>query len=526
MVGTILEPLLLLVNTRRFSVAGADRGHNGAIIMPHCFRHIHERPARLAGILVVLSLLVSHAPIAVAAGSADRIDALLNRYRELGLFNGSALVADQGQVVLKKGYGLANMEWAIPNTPDTKFRLGSLTKQFTATLIMQLVERGQIDLAAPVTRYLPDYPANPGNRVTIHHLLTHTSGIVGYTEIPAWVATVRNPYTPTEFLAQFSKLDLLFEPGTKYSYSNSGYFLLGVILEKVTGQSYETLLRERIFTPLGMNDSGYDSTQPLLSRRAAGYDKRFDESYVNTAYLDMTQPFSAGSLYSTVEDLYRWDQALLTEKILSAKSKERMFTPGLSDYGYAWTITRKDGVTTIAHGGGINGFNTLLTRNPDSKRVIVLLNNTGGAPLDPMADSIRMILDGKDPVMPKKPAATTLFKTYGSSGLAAALAQAKTMQAGSEYDAGNGQLSRLANQLLTTGRTADALELARKLAEEAPKSEGAAVLLARAHRASGHRIEAVQNYARAIELSDTPRAFLIYTDAIREISALESKAVK
>ena len=491
--------------------------------MSQYVRPIHERRAPVAGILAVLSLLLSHAPVAATAGNADRIDALLARYRELALFNGSALVADQGQVVLKKGYGLANMEWDIPNTPDTKFRLGSLTKQFTATLIMQLVERGQIDLAAPVTRYLPDYPANPGNRVTIHHLLTHTSGIVGYTEIPAWSSTVRNPYSPTDFLAQFSKLDLLFEPGTRFSYSNSGYFLLGVVLEKVTGQPYETLLRERIFAPAGMNDSGYDATQPLLHKRAAGYDKRFDESYVNTAYLDMTQPFSAGSLYSTVEDLYRWDQMLLTDKILSAKSRERMFTPGLSNYGYGWTITSTNGVRTISHSGGINGFSTFLTRNPDSKRVIILLNNTGGAPLEAMADSIRLILDGKDPVMPKRPAAMTLFKTYGASGLAAVLAQAKTMQAGSEDDAGSSELSRLANQLLATGKHADALTLARKLADEAPRSAAAAVLLARAHRASGHRIEAVQSYARAIELSETPRAFLIYTDAIREISALEPK---
>jgi CubicO group peptidase (beta-lactamase class C family) len=238
----------------------------------------------------------------------------------------------------------------------------------------------------------------------------------------------------------------------------------------------------------------------------------------------MTQPYAAGSLYSTVDDLYRWDQALLTEKILSARSKERMFTPGLSDYGYAWTISTKNGVTTIEHGGGINGFNTLLTRNPDSKRVIILLNNTGGAPLTPIADSIRMILDGKEPAMPKRPTAAMLLKTHGESGLAAALAQAKNMQAGSEYDAGSGELSRLANQLLAIGKTADALELAKRLAEDSPKSAAAAVLLARAHRASGHRIEAVQNYSRAIELSETPRAFLIYTDAIREISALEQKS--
>lgn len=485
--------------------------------------YIYKPIVRPLRTILVLLLLTSHSLTSFADDSSERVDALLVRYQELGLFNGSALVADQGQVVLKKGYGLANMEWAIPNAPDTKFRLGSLTKQFTATLIMQLVEQGQIDLSAPVTRYLPDYPANPGDRVNVHQLLNHTSGIVGYTEIPTWANTVRNPYSPTEFLSQFSTLDLLFEPGTKYSYSNSGYFLLGVILEKVTGQSYEKLLYERIFAPAGMNDSGYDSTQPLLPKRAAGYDKRIDESYVNTAYLDMTQPYAAGSLYSTAEDLYLWDQALLTEKILSATSKERMFTPGLSDKGYGWNITKNNGVTTISHDGAINGFNTLLSRNPDSKRVVILLNNTGGAPLEQIADSIRTILDGKEPVMPKRRAATTLFRTYEASGIDSTLAQAKDMQTGSEYDAGVGELSRLANQLLAIGKTADALKLAKIIVEDYPKTAATAVLLARAYRASGHRIESVQNYSRAIELSETPRAFLIYTDAIRQVSALEPR---
>jgi CubicO group peptidase (beta-lactamase class C family) len=478
-------------------------------------------------ILLFLALLVTSPLNAIGSDALDRIDALLARYQELGLLNGSALVADRGEIVIKKGYGLANMEWGIANTPDTKFRLGSITKQFTATLVMQLVEQGKLDLAAPITRYLPDYPARTGDKVTIHHLLNHTSGIVGYTELPSFGATVRNPYPPAKFADEFfAKLDLLFEPGTKFSYNNSGYFLLGVILEKVTGQTYERLLRERIFAPLGMNDSGYDETQPLLSKRAAGYDKRFDGSYVNTSYIDMTQPYAGGSLYSTVDDLFRWDQAFYTEKVLTATSKDRMFTPGLSNYGYGWTITKPNGVTTIAHGGGINGFNTLITRNPESKRVVVLLNNTGGAPLDQIADGIRAILDGKEPVMPKQPAAPLLFKTYQSSGLAAALAQAKELQAGTQYDASGGELSRLAGQLLATGAAADALELAKKLAEESPRSAGTAVLLARAHRANGNRIEAAQNYSRAIELSDTPRQFLLYADAIKELSALDAKPPK
>jgi CubicO group peptidase (beta-lactamase class C family) len=486
--------------------------------------------------LSIRRLPVAHAVIIlllVAAGPASgqrapdvkgRVDALLAKYHELGLFNGSALVADRGEVLLRKGYGLANMEWGIANSPDTKFRLGSITKQFTSALVMQLVDRGEIDLAAPITRYLPDYPAHTGNRITVHHLLNHTSGIVGYTELPTFGATSRTAYAPAKFADEFfARLDLLFEPGTKYSYNNSAYFLLGVILEKVSGKTYEQLLQERIFTPLGMQESGYDSTRPLLSKRAAGYDKRFDGSYVNTTFLDMTQPYAAGSLYSTVDDLYKWDQALYTTKVMSAASKERMFTPGLFNYGYGWIIKQQDGVTTIEHGGGINGFNTILTRTPDSKRLIVLLNNTGGAPLEAMTTGVRAILNGKEPLVPRIPAARLLFKTYESSGLAAALVKAKELQSSKEYDASNAELSRLADHLLALGKHVDALELAKKLSSDAPRSAPAAALLARAHRANGNRIEAVQNYSRAIELSDTPRAFPSYTHAIRELSSLEAK---
>jgi CubicO group peptidase (beta-lactamase class C family) len=478
----------------------------------------------ISRVVLVWVVVLASAPDTTAAEAPDRIDVLLTRYEELGLFNGSALIADGGQVILKKGYGFANMEWDIPNAPDTKFRVGSITKQFTAMLVMQLVEQGQIDLDAPIRRYLPVYPSPAGDRVTIAQLLNHTSGIVGYTEIPTFGATARNPYTPSSFVDElFSKLDLLFEPGTKFSYSNSGYFLLGVILERITGESYEELLRDRIFAPLGMNDSGYDSTQPLLSKRAAGYDRRFDGSYVNSAYIDMTQPYAAGSVYSTVEDLYKWDQALCTEQVLRSGSKERMFTPGLAESGYGWFVRRTDGVTTIEHGGGINGFNTLITRNPESRRLIVLLNNSGAAPLNEMASAIRVILDGKQPSMPKRPGASVLFETYERSGLAAMLVRAEEMQGGTEYRADNDELSRLANQLLATGKNTDALELAKKLAQDSPSSAAAAVLLGRAHRANGHRIEAVQADARALELSETPRTFLIYTDAIRELSELMPK---
>ncbi len=468
----------------------------------------------LKRLLLVLILLV---PAFCADTKTAKLDALIARYHELGLFNGSALIAENGQPILRKGYGEANMEWHIPNAPDTRFRLGSITKQFTSALALQLVERGQLDLNAPLGRYLTDYPKSTGDRITIHQLLNHTSGIPGYTELPEFGRTAREPKSPTEFMKIFSGLQLLFEPGTKYSYNNSGYFLLGVILEKITGKTYEQLLDERIYKPLGMKQSGYDSTSPLIEKRAAGYDSTLD-GFVNTSYLDMGQPYAAGSLYSTVDDLLIWNEALFSGRVTNT---EKMFTPGLGNYGYGLMIHLEEGV--VEHGGGINGFNTQLTRDLKTRRVYVLLNNTGGAPLQAMVKELRAILDGKEAVTPKTPAAPVLYKTWQSSGISGVMEQWKTMKAGSTYDTREGELVRLAGTLLGKGKAAEALELMTVAETQAPRSVGVAMTLGRVQGALGHRVEAITAYAKAIELSDTPRALPTLTAAIRELSELSPR---
>jgi tetratricopeptide (TPR) repeat protein len=270
-----------------------------------------------------------------------------------------------------------------------------------------------------------------------------------------------------------------------------------------------------------MHQSGYDSTAPLIEKRAAGYDATLD-GFVNTSYLDMGQPFAAGSLYSSVDDLLRWDQALYGTKILSEASKQKMFTPGLGNYGYGLVI-HKGPVTTIEHGGGINGFNTQITRDIEPKRLYVLLNNTGGAPLGAIVDGLRSILDGKTPEMPKLPAAPVLYKTWQSSGIGAVMDQLKSMQSGTVYDTREGELTRLAGTLLAKGKAADALELAKAAEAASPKSAGVAQLMGRVEAAAGHRVEALAAYSRAIELSPTPRAFPTLTDAIRDLSDLSPK---
>src|ERR1041385_1514912 len=255
-------------------------------------------------LLAILALQTS----ALAQDKAAKIDQLISLYQKYGQFNGSALVADNGKVIYRKGVGLANMEWGIPNTPDTKFRLGSITKQFTSMLILQLVEQGKIKLDAKLSDYLPDYRKDTGEKVTIHNLLTHTSGIPSYTGLPNFFQDVsRNPYKVADFVKKYASGDLEFEPGSKFSYSNSGYFILGAIIERVTGKPYEQVLKENIFDPAGMKNTGYDHHDTIIPKRASGYVKT-GNGYINAPYLDMSIPYAAGSLYSTVEDLYLWDQ--------------------------------------------------------------------------------------------------------------------------------------------------------------------------------------------------------------------------
>ena len=299
--------------------------------------HFPQRIFLIAGFILVLAVHV-----AIGQTKPDKIDTLMKLYYEYGQFNGTVLVAEHGKVVYRKGFGLADMEWDIPNQPDTRFRLGSITKQFTSMIILQLVQRGKLKLDGKITDYLPDYPKKTGDRITIHQLLTHTSGIPGYTEFPSFFRDIsRNPSSPAEFVRVFADSALLFEPGARFSYSNSGYFLLGVMIEKVTGKPYEQVLQENILSPVKMNSTGYDHHATILKKRASGYEKD-GAGYVNAEYLDMSLPYSAGALYSTVEDLYLWDRALYTDRLLPEKAKELLFTPYIpafgGGYGYGWDI--------------------------------------------------------------------------------------------------------------------------------------------------------------------------------------------
>jgi CubicO group peptidase (beta-lactamase class C family) len=308
--------------------------------------------------------------------SASKIDKTLNALTAKEEFTGAVLVARNGEVILSQGYGLADQEKNLPNTPQTKYRLASITKEFTATAILILQAQGKLKVQDPICRYIPECPP-AWQDITIHHLLTHTSGIPNLTEFPDFDTFKATPSAPLQTIARFRDMPLDFKPGERGSYSNSGYVVLGYIIEQASGQSYETFLRQDIFEPVQMENTGYDHEDGSLAVGYTGFHGRWEKP----DDLDMTLPFAAGGLYSTVEDLYRWDQAIYTEQLMSQESLNIMFTPqtmlsnlGMS-YGYGWFVREVNNHLVLSHSGGIEGFATEMRRYPDDKLTIIILSN-------------------------------------------------------------------------------------------------------------------------------------------------------
>ncbi len=276
------------------------------------------RPGASAGIFLA-ACLTQACPCSAQVNTA-RMEQVIQSYVTAKQFMGSVLVSRNGQILLDKGYGYANLEWLVPNSPQAKFRLGSITKQFTAASILLLEERGKLKTDDLVKKYMPDAPP-AWDKITIYNLLTHTSGIPNFTSFPDYHSSEATPTTPEKLVARFRDKPLDFAPGEKWSYSNSGYVLLGYLLEKITGESYKNFVQQNIFGPLGMSDSGYDSNSAVILHRAYGYSPG-PNGPEDAGYIDMSVPFSAGSLYSTTHDLLRWEQGLFGGKVLSAALTE------------------------------------------------------------------------------------------------------------------------------------------------------------------------------------------------------------
>ncbi|HEX7945450.1 MAG TPA: serine hydrolase [Phenylobacterium sp.] len=333
----------------------------------------------MARLLLAVLAWLMFAPAAVAApappaGYAQAADTMAANLTAADRFSGAILVAKDGRPIYRRAFGQANREWKVANTPETEFRLGSITKQFTAAAILQLAEHGKLSLDDPISKYY-DAPAT-WSGITIKHLLTHTSGIPSYTALPGFFAgpQSRTEMKPEAIVGLTRDKPLEFTPGARFNYDNTGYVLLGVVIEKASGQPYAAYLQDHIFGPLGLKHTGYDVSETILPNRAAGYDKRAG-AVINTPYLAMSLPYAAGSLYSTVDDLLAWDVALRSGKVISPASVSAMFTDYGFKYGYGQFIEMRDGKRYWQHAGGINGFTTMLARYPDQGLTLVVLTN-------------------------------------------------------------------------------------------------------------------------------------------------------
>lgn len=310
---------------------------------------------------------------------SQKLNELVSAYAKLGRFNGSVLVAKHGNILLQKGYGLKNAEAKSMNDASTMFQIASITKQFTAAVILKLIEVHKMELTDRLSKYYTDFPN--GDSITIENLLTHTSGLHNFTEED----TVISETDEQRIVPYLETLKADFAPGTKWHYSNSGYVMLGYIIQKVSGISYWQAVRKYIFDPLRMNDSGFDFAHLKSNEKAIGYDMLSDSIKQPAVITDSTVPFGAGSIYSTVEDMYQWHLGLQSYKIVGKALMDQAYTPcDLNNYGYGWQIDSVYGKKMVSHSGAISGFGSNFARIPEDDVCIVLLSNKAGSTFDVM----------------------------------------------------------------------------------------------------------------------------------------------
>ncbi|MBL7129052.1 MAG: serine hydrolase [Ignavibacteria bacterium] len=363
--------------------------------------------------------------------STDKIDEVVDHFVKLDQFSGTILIAKDGNILYAKAFGEANKDHHVKNKINTKFNIGSIGKTFTGTAIMQLAEKGKLDVNDPVVKYLPDFPF--GDKIKIHHLLTHTSGTFNYFAHPDFKTKMFSVRSVSDALPLIYDQKLVFDtPGEKFSYSNSGIVLLGAIIEKVTGQSYFSYIKENILDPLGMYDSRINFGEEIIENRSTGYMKTPTGKFKSNIYL--VPPANAdGGIETTVEDMLKFDQALYSNKLLSEEYKEKMFTPFLNDYAYCWRIDTIYGHPVIGHGGGAPGINAMFYRFVDDKLTMIIMSNydLGTNNISP---TLEAILFNQEYETPKPKMTEFLYTTMKEKGIDYTLDNAETLLKENGYD--------------------------------------------------------------------------------------------
>ncbi len=455
--------------------------------------------------------------LATLPAKADRsadIDRLATRYHALGQLDGSVLVADHGKVLYHRAFGLANREWQIPHTTDTSFRIASLTKQFTATLVLQLAEQGKLRLADPIGKYVPELSPEIGRRVTLHQLLNHTSGIVDYANYPGfWANRLGEKVPKADFLAIMNR-PLEFEPGSQGHYSSSNYTLLGWVIEKQTGKTYSEALDSMILHPLGMQRTAYDAPDRIFPRKASGYVRALAE-YRPADPLWIPNIGAGGGVASTTGDFFKLDRALAGSTLLKPESKRQMFTAYVKDdvwgdlgYGYGWLV----GTRIIAgkprvvheHGGNGNGFRTLVTRYPEDGKLVVIFLNEGNGNKGP--EIYRMRRDFTDALFGQavalaRPALNDLLAVeIRRAGTDAALARFNALLAQSGKPENGDGLNRLAYQYAEAGQASTGIAILQRAIELFPQDGNLHDSIGELYLLLGDKANAITAYRRALEL--------------------------
>ncbi|MEP7163633.1 MAG: serine hydrolase [Ferruginibacter sp.] len=460
--------------------------------------------------------------LSFAQNKADKLDKIMKTYHQYNMFDGAVLVAEEGKVIYKNAFGMANREWNMPNTTDTKFMIGSVSKPITALLMLIQVQKGLVSLDKTISDYIPGFSKRNGSKITIRQLLSHTSGIPNYDIIPDFFPRIsRQNFTREDYIKVYMDSALLFEPGKSFFYSSWGYFTLGYIMEKVTGRSYSQLMKEDIFDKIGMNSSGsYFHTQ-VVPKRATGYDYDFN-GYTSSDFRDQSNTMGTGDLYSTIEDLFKLHIALANNTLLNKQLTDEMFTPGMrpAQYGYGWFNKQfkygTDSVASNFHLGMTEGFLSFLVRIPSTNSLIVILCNSSPTDFFGICGNLAKVLYNQ-PVVIKQPVHKAMETLIGSKGVIKAVDEFQKLKNDTaHYYTDWISMDFLSIKLLELKRYEDARILSESNAAAFPDKDRVLFSLANSYEKLGRKEDAIAWYKKVLLLSPT------YEEARNRLKELES----
>jgi CubicO group peptidase (beta-lactamase class C family) len=438
---------------------------------------------------------------------AQKIDEFLRLCHEYRMFDGTVLVSEHGKIIYKKSFGLASREWDVPHELDSKYVIGSVSKQFTAMLILQLAEEKKLQLDGKISDYLPDFPKNSGNRVTIHQLLCHSSGIPNNLHFENWYTELwQEEYTTQELVELFYGLDLEFPPGSQFAYSNTGYYICAAIIERVTGKQYGEVLKEKILDPIGMENSGFLDPYSVIPGLATGY-MYWNFAYIKPPYANPSSSIGAGSIYSTAEDLFKWERAQAEKKLLSNQFQDLMFEPHINmpggrDYGYGVVLGEDRlvgldrSVRFVEHTGNQPGFSCLFYLLPDDGHSLIVLSNIDHIDLILIKRELTNILYGHDASV-GKPISLVLAECETPDEIKAAIAHFRESK--TDYSIRRDAVNGLGFQFLLDQKRDMGMAVLEFNAEEHPRSPWVYESLAEAYTMAGDKHKAIENLEKLLE---------------------------